>query len=100
MGFLSDQPIAQYYPLEKGIYEVGPGLRTLGTDLGNGSADSKIFQFDLEFEKYRNNKLECRGLDFQRKHFLTHDWSIGAERAFSRFMINKLCEESPEYFQK
>ncbi len=88
---------ARYFPLEKGLYEVAPGLRPWGTDLGNGSADSHVFQLDREFPRYRENKQRCRAENL-KKYFLTHDFSPELEQAVSRWMVGRLTQEHPELF--
>jgi hypothetical protein len=50
----------RYFPIDKGVYEVAPGLRPLGANFGNGMADGWIFQLDSEWPRYRENILECR----------------------------------------
>ena len=49
-----------YFPLEKGQYQVSPGLHAFGTDFGNSNADRLIFQFDGDFDHYRKTKLAAR----------------------------------------
>jgi hypothetical protein len=89
---------ARYFPIDKGIYEVAPGLKSLGTPMGNGAADAKIFQFDDEFPVYRANKLAGRE-ERLSKYFVTSDYSNDVSSAVNRFLVHKLCEESPEWFR-
>ncbi|MFL5812801.1 MAG: heme-dependent oxidative N-demethylase subunit alpha family protein [Bdellovibrionia bacterium] len=89
---------ARYFPIDKGIYEVAPGLKSLGTPMGNGAADSKIFQFDDEFPIYRANKLAGRQ-ERLSKYFVQENYSTEVSSAVNRFLLHKLCEESPTYFQ-
>lgn len=89
---------ARYFPLEKGIYEVAPGLSPLGASFGNGAADEKMFQIDVEFERYRQNKISCR-LERLEKYFLTRDFDLGTERAVSRFLAARLQVEYPDFFK-
>lgn len=89
---------ARYYPLEKGVYEVAPGLRTLGTPFGNGELDGKVFQLDREFAHYRKNKLECRA-ERLGKYFATHDLKPEVETAATRFLLRQLLKEYPALFE-
>ena len=52
---------ARYRPWLKGVYDVSPGLRPLGTDFGNGSLDSDLFQLDGDLARYQLNKAEAIG---------------------------------------
>jgi hypothetical protein len=88
---------ARYFPIEKGVYEVAPGLKSLGTPMGNGAADSKMFQLDENFPIYRANKLAGRQ-ERLSKYFVTHDYSADVSTAVNRFLVRRLCEESPEWF--
>lgn len=49
--------MARYTPWSKGIYDVAPGLKPLGTDFGNGEEDRRLFQLDAEFPLYRASKV-------------------------------------------
>lgn len=89
---------ARYFPIEKGIYEVAPGLKSLGTPMGNGAADAKIFQFDDQFQIYRDNKLAGRQ-ERLSKYFVTSDYTTEVSSAVNRFLVHKLCEESPDLFR-
>lgn len=52
-------PVARYTPWTKGMYDVAPALRPLGTDFGNGESDLHLIQLDSDFERYRRNKLSA-----------------------------------------
>ena len=89
---------ARYFPLEKGVYEVAPGLRTLGTSLGNGEKDSLVFQLDQEFPAYRDNKLKCRA-ERLGKYYQTHDFSEAVNQAVICFMVERLAQEHSKFFE-
>lgn len=91
-----DEP-ARYFPLERGVYEVAPGLKKLGTDFGNGPRDSKTFQLDSDFARYRQNKLSCRGERFG-KYVQTKDFTEEVSRAVNRAIIDRLVQEHPKIF--
>jgi hypothetical protein len=89
---------ARYFPIEKGIYEVAPGLKSLGTPMGNGDADLKLFQIDRNFPIYRANKLAGRQ-ERLSKYFVTERHSPEVSTAVNRFLVHRLCEESPAWFR-
>lgn len=89
---------ARYFPLEKGVYEVAPGLRTLGMPFGNGDADSRVFQLDREFESYRANKLACRSERLGKYHCV-RDLSPEVSAAAAWFLVEKYCGEYPDFFR-
>ncbi len=88
---------ARYFPLEKGVYEVAPGLRVLGTDFGNGPADSRLFQLDYDFVKYRANRLAARAERIE-KYVVTRDFRPEVEKEAVEFLIRRLTSEYPEHF--
>ena len=88
---------ARYYPLDKGLYEVAPGLRTFGTDFGNGNLDNKVFQFDQSFNVFRESKLACRAERLSKYYCESHYTSTIASH-ISQMIIDLLVKESPEYF--
>lgn len=87
----------RYFPLEKGLYEVAPGLRSLGTDFGNGAQDGRVFQIDDQFPLYRKNMDECRK-ERLAKYVCTADFPLEYEEAVARFMARRLGAEYPEFF--
>lgn len=89
---------AKYFPLEKGIYEVVPGLRTFGTDFGNGDLDQKIFQIDADFLRYRASKEACRAENIS-KYFCTSNLDPKIEFEVAQFMAIRLQTEYPEIFE-
>jgi len=88
---------ARYFPLDKGIYEVAPNLRSFGTDFGNGSQDQKVFQLDSAFPNYRKNKLQCRQ-ERLTKYVLTHNLSKKVELGVHEFVVNRLVFDCPDFF--
>jgi dimethylamine monooxygenase subunit A len=90
-------PPARYFPLDKGIYEVAPNLRTVSMDFGNGSRDQKVFQFDNQFCRYRENKIACRS-ERLNKYFCTHELSPELEQGTCEFIARQLSQEWPEFF--
>lgn len=95
---LSLSPPARYFPLEKGIYEVAPGLKTLGTDFGNGPAEARVFQLDREFARYRDNKDKCRK-ERLSKYFQLKLFEPEVERRVVSFIAKQLPIEHPELFR-
>jgi hypothetical protein len=89
---------AQYFPIEKSLYEVKPGLRALNTDFGNGPQDNLLFQIDSRFEVFRKNKLKCRK-ERLSKYFVTHALEAKAEIFINHFLIQRLLLEHPNFFQ-
>ena len=88
---------ARYFPLDKGVYEVAPGLRPLGTSFGNGAADARVFQIDREYGMFRTNKLACRTERLSKYHAVSEFKPEVAGRV-ARFMADKLVSEHPQWF--
>jgi hypothetical protein len=91
-------PPARYFPLEKGVYEVGPGLSALGRDFGNGVLDSAVFQFDSAFGRFRQNKLQCREERFSKYVCTDSAFGSGLERRVCGWIAQRLVQESPALF--
>lgn len=89
---------ARYFPLDKGVYEVAPNLKSFGMDFGNGAQDQKVFQFDSQFHRYRKNKIECRA-ERMDKYFCTERLSTELEVAACEFIANRLILNWPELFR-
>jgi hypothetical protein len=87
----------QYFPIERGLYEVAPGLRPLGHDFGNGHFDQKIFQITDEFPVYRQNMIECRK-ERLSKYFLTQNLSTERLLTLTKFLVDRYMAEYPHYF--
>lgn len=94
---LAQKP-ARYYPLAHGKYEVSAGLKALGTPMGNGEADKKVFQIDECFPHYRAVKLAARDERLTKYYPENSDLSDAAASKVARFMVQKLTEEYPEIF--
>jgi hypothetical protein len=90
------QPV-RYFPLEKGVYAVAPGLSTLGTPFGNGEADAKLLQFDSAFAEYRANRVRCRS-ERLSKYCLTDRLAPEVARAAARLLLDRLVVEHPLHF--
>lgn len=97
MSFTLPKP-ARYFPLDKGVYEVAPGLRTLGFDFGNGAADGKIFQIDDQFMRYRQNIEDCRR-ERLGKYYAKKDLSDATRRAVAEHLVRRFVLDQPEYFE-
>ncbi|MES3037178.1 MAG: heme-dependent oxidative N-demethylase subunit alpha family protein [Bdellovibrionota bacterium] len=87
-----------YFPLEKGVYEVGPGLRPLGFDLGAGEFDQRIFQIAADYNKFRENKLNC-----YRENLEKYRPAVLPESEFkahlTEFFKSRLLKEYPPLFK-
>jgi len=88
---------AVYTPWTKGVYDVAPGLKPFGTDFGNGDLDRKLFQFDGEFAKYRENKLRCI-LERPSKYLQRHGLEPSVEMKAVELVVGKLLEDWPDQF--
>ncbi|MEZ0391342.1 MAG: heme-dependent oxidative N-demethylase subunit alpha family protein [Pseudobdellovibrionaceae bacterium] len=88
----------RYFPIDRGLYEVAPGLKPLGFSFGNGAFDEKIFQIDSEFPLFRENKLKCRK-ERLSKYIQTQDLPAESEKEIVLFLIERFQKESPELFQ-
>jgi hypothetical protein len=87
----------RYFPLEKGVYEVAAGLKTLTTDFGNGRLDGQVFQLDQSFSRFRKNKEACRA-ERLSKYYREHECPPSVMTAICRLITRKLLEENPEHF--
>jgi hypothetical protein len=88
---------ARYFPLDKGLYEVAPGLHPLGRDFGNGPLDGQLFQVTRAFPRFRAQKLRCREERFE-KYVGDRDLAPEASRAVNRFLVARLVAEHPGLF--
>lgn len=89
---------ANYFPLEQGVYDVGPGLKDFGLDLGNGTTDQQVFQFDGNFFTCRQVKLDARQ-ERLSKYYRTQMLSADVSTRILRFIIERLTLEHPDLFQ-
>jgi dimethylamine monooxygenase subunit A len=88
-----------YFPPANGRYEIGPGLSRLGTDFGQGDADQKAFQFDFHFDHYRLVKLAGH-YENPDKYYVQHHLEPETMAGIVEFMIERLCQESPDLFTR
>lgn len=89
---------ARYFPVEEGLHRVTAGLKNLGTPFGNGEADLRVLQLDSRFQKYRDNKIECRK-ERLSKYYCTSQFSAEASKAVCRKLISVLTQEYPTFFR-
>lgn len=87
-----------YFPIERGLYEVGPGLRSLDHDFGNPEFDGKIFHITKNFPLYRQNKLEARQERLE-KYYCKKNLSATRESTLASFLISRFCLEYPQLFE-
>jgi hypothetical protein len=90
---------ARYFPVARGLYEVAPGLKPLGTDFGNGAMDGRVFQIDSEFPRFRESKSACRR-DRLSKYVQHSDLSPAVERALVEWFIHRLISEHAAIFTR
>ncbi len=93
-------PSPRYFPIERGLYEVAPGLKPLGTrfsDFDNGALDSVVFQFDESFSVKRQEKLKARTESLTKYHGVT---SLPANVTLEaiKTVVDRLTAEWPHYF--
>lgn len=88
---------AVYMPFMTGAYRVEAGLHPLQRSFGNDAADQLVFQFDSEFERFRDNGKRARteGLN---KYYVEEDFATGVERPIVSFIVQQLAMEHPMYF--
>jgi hypothetical protein len=88
---------AKYYPFMSGKYEVAAGLRPFGMDFSNGELDKKALQLDSEYDRYIENKDQCRKENIH-KYCCFHNFdSVSAE--VNNFLLTRLTEEYPQFFE-
>ncbi len=81
----------KFFPVERGVYEVAPGLKPLG--------ENKVFTFDTEFARFRENKLACQA-ERVAKYFQTANFSPEVSRAVNEFLVTQLIKEVPDLFSR
>lgn len=89
---------ARYTPFISGQYNIAAGLIPLDRDLGNGTQDRLVFQFDSEFPRYRENKLLARAEDLSRYA----GWDACPQetmRTVVQFLVEQLAAEHPTLFR-
>jgi dimethylamine monooxygenase subunit A len=92
---LNKEPI--YFPIEKPIYEVGPGLKLFGVDLGQGEHDKKLFQIAEGFPEQRKNKIDARKENL-KKYITSFQLETPVNQHICEFMVNKLAADYPTAF--
>lgn len=88
---------ATYFPPASGKYDVKPGLVPLGTDFGNGAADTRVFQFDAGFAECRKVKQAARA-ERLGKYYQTREFAPEVAGVVCRFIARRLAEEHPQLF--
>jgi hypothetical protein len=83
--------------LRNGRYTVTPSLYRLGTDFGNGVADTRLFQFDEEFPRFRENKRLCRSERFS-KYVAEERFPDEVREAVTGLLLKRLVIEYPDLF--
>jgi len=89
---------ARYFPLDKGIYDVAPGLNPLGRDFGNGKRDSELFQITSRFKSFRRNKLEARRERIS-KYVCEERYPPAVSSRVNRAIVERLLAEHPDLFE-
>ncbi len=90
-------PEVCYFPLDRHRFELKAGLHILGTDFGNGDADTKVFQIDASFDRYRRCKLRGRA-ERLSKYYQLHEYTPAVAQQIARFIIYRLAHEHAGYF--
>ena len=90
-------PEPLYFPIDRAVYEVAPGLKPLGFDFGNGSHDHHIFQIGENFREYRTNKILCRN-ERLSKYYLQRNFSPERQQHLTQLMIEVLLRDHSEIF--
>lgn len=85
--------MARYTPWTKGRYEVGPALRPLGTDFGNGEEDNQVFQMRDDVERLLANKKACLE-ERPDKYFARHNLKPEVEAAAVQFIQSQISAPS------
>ncbi len=93
---LSDAP--RYFPMERGRYEVKPGLIKFGTDLEQGVWDQRVFHIDGNFSHYYHMKQLARR-ECLEKYYQTQDFTPEVERVIAKFILERLTQEYPQHFR-
>ncbi len=90
-------PEVCYFPLDRRRFELKAGLYVLGTDFGNGEADTKVFQIDASFDRYRRSKLRARS-ERLSKYYQLHQYTAAVAQQIARFIAYRLAQEHAGYF--
>jgi len=95
-AFLLPAP-AIYFPITEDQYSTRAALTKFGHDFGNGQQDRQLFQLDNELSRYRKNKLNIRN-DTLHDYVCTETTDASHLNAAATFILQRLCQEHPEYF--
>jgi hypothetical protein len=87
----------RYFPLDRHRFELRAGLHILGTNFGNGEADTKVFQIDARFDRYRRSKLRARA-ERLSKYYQLRQYTPTVARQIARFITYRLAQEHAGYF--
>lgn len=90
-------PEIYYFPLDRQRFEFKAGLHILGTDFGNGDADTKVFQIDASFDHYRLCKLRARA-ERLSKYYQLHQYTPAVAQQIARFIAYRLTQEHASDF--
>ena len=91
------EPVPNYVPFAGGVYEVAAGLRPLGTDFGQNSADQKVFQIATDWPAFHAGKLACRR-ERLGKYYVRRDFEDAAEGALVSWFVDRLTVEYQKWF--
>lgn len=83
------------FPLERGLYEVVPGLKKLS--LETNPIRRTFFILNQKFQTYRSNKISARR-ERLSKYIQVHEFSDDIRHAVYRWIIETLCHDFPDYF--
>ena len=88
-----------YFPLRHGRYDIAPGLNRFGKDLGGGSADEKLFQFDRTFARFHAEKVASRAED-PGKYVCFADLPPDTLANAIVFIAERLAADHPSLFRE
>lgn len=91
-------PRLRYFPLDKGLYEVAPGLKPLTAQKGNDGRDALVFQIDEDFARFKKNKEACR-TERIGKYCTFANYTREVSSRVNRFIVEQLCREHPTLFR-
>jgi dimethylamine monooxygenase subunit A len=91
--------VARYKPWMKGVYEVAPALRPIGSDFGNDSQDGCLIQLDHDFPHYRVNKIAAYA-DDREKYFGVSNLSLPVSLAVANAIASCLADDYPAFYSR
>lgn len=89
--------VADYFPIERGLYEVKAGLKVLGQQPVEGKIETHRFMVDDQYFHYLAAKNESRTENLA-KYYLTADLDPELASHATRFILETLSQEYPEFF--